>query len=208
MLGTPRVSQFQQALNAPADYRVAIEVQAFVSEPGEAATLNAVWIVRRTKDGKTETGRTDVARTGLRERLRRARRRPQPRPRPHEPGHRRRRAARSSAPPDRPAAEDPAGRGAIRILPPAVLAAPSAQRRIEEYRPGQRRLGEDVALHCLARLGPENAGAKRQPRHVERVERERRNGARARRSTADKDHRSRNSCPPCPGRRRTSRCSR
>ncbi len=58
MLGTPRVSQFQQALNAPADYRVAIEVQAFVSEPGEAATLNAVWIVRRTKDGKTETGRT------------------------------------------------------------------------------------------------------------------------------------------------------
>jgi uncharacterized lipoprotein YmbA len=58
MLGTPRVSQFQQALNAPADYRVAIEVQSFVSEPGEAATLNAVWIVRRAKDGKTETGRT------------------------------------------------------------------------------------------------------------------------------------------------------
>jgi len=60
MLGTPRVSQFQQALNAPADYRVAIEVQTFESAPGEAATLNAVWIVRRTKDGKTETGRTTV----------------------------------------------------------------------------------------------------------------------------------------------------
>jgi uncharacterized lipoprotein YmbA len=58
MLGTPRVSQFQQALNAPADYRVIIEVQGFVSEPGDAATLNAFWIVRRTKDGKTETGRT------------------------------------------------------------------------------------------------------------------------------------------------------
>ena len=58
MLGTPRVSQFQQALNAPFDYRVAIEVQSFVSEPGEAATLNAVWIVRRAKDGKTVTGRT------------------------------------------------------------------------------------------------------------------------------------------------------
>jgi uncharacterized lipoprotein YmbA len=58
MLGTARVSQFQGALNAPADYRVAIEVQSFVSEPGEAATLNAVWIVRRTKDDKTETGRT------------------------------------------------------------------------------------------------------------------------------------------------------
>jgi uncharacterized lipoprotein YmbA len=60
MLGTPRVSQFQQSLNADADYRVAIEVQSFESAPGEAATLNAVWIVRRTKDGKTETGRTTV----------------------------------------------------------------------------------------------------------------------------------------------------
>jgi uncharacterized protein len=58
LLGTPRVSQFQQSLNAAADYRVAIEVQRFESEPGEAATLSAVWIVRRTKDGKAETGRT------------------------------------------------------------------------------------------------------------------------------------------------------
>ena len=60
MLGTPRVSQFQQALNAPFDYRVAIEVQAFVSELGEAATLDAAWIVRRSKDGKTVSGRTDL----------------------------------------------------------------------------------------------------------------------------------------------------
>ena len=58
MLGTPRVSQFQQSLNADADYRVAIEVQSFESAPGDAALLNAVWIVRRTKDGKSETGRT------------------------------------------------------------------------------------------------------------------------------------------------------
>jgi uncharacterized lipoprotein YmbA len=60
MLGTPRVSLFQQALNAAADYYVAIEVQSFESAPGEAATLNAVWIVRRAKDGRTETGRTTV----------------------------------------------------------------------------------------------------------------------------------------------------
>jgi uncharacterized lipoprotein YmbA len=60
MLGTPRVSLFQQSLNADADYRVAIEVQSFESALGEAATLNAVWVVRRTKDGKTETGRTTV----------------------------------------------------------------------------------------------------------------------------------------------------
>ena len=60
MLGTPHVSQFQQSLNVNADYRVAIEVQVFESAPGEAATLNAAWIVRRTKDGKAQTGRTTV----------------------------------------------------------------------------------------------------------------------------------------------------
>ena len=60
LLGTPRVSLFQQSLNADADYRVAIEVQTFESAPGDAATLNAVWIVRNTKDGKSQTGRTTV----------------------------------------------------------------------------------------------------------------------------------------------------
>ena len=60
LLGTPRVSLFQQSLNADADFRVAIEVQTFESAPGDAATLNAVWIVRRTRDGKAETGRTTV----------------------------------------------------------------------------------------------------------------------------------------------------
>jgi uncharacterized lipoprotein YmbA len=58
MLGTPRVSIFQQSLNADADYRVAIEVQRFESVPGEAAMLSAIWIVRRMKDGKAVTGRT------------------------------------------------------------------------------------------------------------------------------------------------------
>ena len=60
MLGTPRVSLFQQSLNADADYRVAIEVQSFESAPGDAATLNVVWIVRRIKDGTREIGRTAV----------------------------------------------------------------------------------------------------------------------------------------------------
>lgn len=60
ILGTPHVSLFQQSLNAAADYHVAIEVQSFESAPGEAATLNAVWIVRRAKDGKAATGRTTV----------------------------------------------------------------------------------------------------------------------------------------------------
>jgi uncharacterized lipoprotein YmbA len=61
LLGTPRVAQFQQSLNLDADYRVAIEVQSFDSAPDTAATLNAVWIVRRTKDGKSVTGRTTIS---------------------------------------------------------------------------------------------------------------------------------------------------
>ena len=60
LLGTQRVSQFQQSLNLDADFRVAIEVQSFESAPGDAATLNAVWVVRRTKDAKALTGRTTV----------------------------------------------------------------------------------------------------------------------------------------------------
>jgi uncharacterized lipoprotein YmbA len=60
LLGTSRVSLFQQALNVDPEYRAAIEVQSFDSAPGEAATLNAMWVVRRMRDGKAETGRTAV----------------------------------------------------------------------------------------------------------------------------------------------------
>jgi len=60
MLGTPRVTVSPQTLSADADYRVAIEVQRFESALGEAATLDAVWTVTRTKDGKAETGRTTL----------------------------------------------------------------------------------------------------------------------------------------------------
>jgi len=63
MLGTPRVTLFSQAFIADADYRVAIDVQRFESALGEAATLDAVWTVRRAKDGKAETGRTTVRET-------------------------------------------------------------------------------------------------------------------------------------------------
>ena len=37
---------------------MAINVQTFESVPGEAATLSALWTVRRVKDGKTQIGRT------------------------------------------------------------------------------------------------------------------------------------------------------
>jgi uncharacterized protein len=66
MLGTPRVTLSSQILGTDADYRAVIEVQGFESSPGETATLDAVWTVRRTKDGKSETGRT-TAREGVQE---------------------------------------------------------------------------------------------------------------------------------------------
>ena len=61
ILGTPRVSLFQQSLNLTGDYRVAIEVQSFESALGDVATLSAAWSVRRSRDGKSENGRTLVA---------------------------------------------------------------------------------------------------------------------------------------------------
>jgi uncharacterized lipoprotein YmbA len=60
LLGTPRVTLSPQTLGADADFRVVIEVQRFDSTLGEAALLDAVWTVRRGRDGKAETGRTTV----------------------------------------------------------------------------------------------------------------------------------------------------
>lgn len=60
ILGTPRVTLSQSPLGAEVDYRVQIEVRNFESTLGKSAALDAVWTVRRIKDGKTETGRTSV----------------------------------------------------------------------------------------------------------------------------------------------------
>jgi len=60
ILGTPRVTLFPLTVNAEIDYRVQIEVRNFESMPGKLASLDAVWTVRRTKNGKSETGRTSV----------------------------------------------------------------------------------------------------------------------------------------------------
>ena len=62
-LGTPRVTLFPQTLAGELDYRVQVEVRSFESAPGKYAALDAVWTVRRMKDGKTETGRTSVRET-------------------------------------------------------------------------------------------------------------------------------------------------
>jgi uncharacterized lipoprotein YmbA len=63
LLGTQRITVFPQSTSADAEYRAIIDVQRFESIPGEAAALDATWIVRRAKDGKTERGRTTVRET-------------------------------------------------------------------------------------------------------------------------------------------------
>jgi len=60
MLGTPHVTVFSKPTAAGARYRVLIDVLRFESALGEAATLDAVWTVRSTKDGATRSGRTTV----------------------------------------------------------------------------------------------------------------------------------------------------
>lgn len=60
ILGTPRVVRFPQTLATEPDYRVAVEVRTFESTPGKSTALDAVWTVRRAKDGKTSTGRTSA----------------------------------------------------------------------------------------------------------------------------------------------------
>src|SRR5262249_57565488 len=60
VLGPSKVTLFPSGLNADVDYRVTIEVRNFESMLGKSAALDAVWTVRRMKDGKTETGRTSV----------------------------------------------------------------------------------------------------------------------------------------------------
>lgn len=61
MLGTPHVTVFSRPSASGARYRVLIDVLRFESAPGEAATLDAVWTVRSTKDGTTRSGRTTVS---------------------------------------------------------------------------------------------------------------------------------------------------
>ena len=58
ILGTPRVILFPQQLASDPDYRVAVEIRTFDSTLGKTAAVDAVWTIRRTRDGRTETGRT------------------------------------------------------------------------------------------------------------------------------------------------------
>ena len=60
LLGSSRVTRFPKTSSADADFRVAIEVTRFESVPGQWATLDAAWTVRRMADGVVQTHRTSV----------------------------------------------------------------------------------------------------------------------------------------------------
>ena len=57
LLGTPQVASAELANFIP-DYRVTIDVQRFESVQGQAATIEAVWTVRKTVGGLIRSGRT------------------------------------------------------------------------------------------------------------------------------------------------------
>jgi len=57
LLGTPNVATAQLA-NFNPQYQVTIDVLRFESIPDQAATVAAVWTVRKTSDGETRSGRT------------------------------------------------------------------------------------------------------------------------------------------------------
>ena len=60
LLGSSRVTRFPKTSSADADFRVSIEVTRFESVPGQWATLDAAWTVRRTADGVVQRHRTSV----------------------------------------------------------------------------------------------------------------------------------------------------
>jgi uncharacterized lipoprotein YmbA len=60
VLATPRVALLAQTAAFDADFSVAIEVQRFESIPGGSALVDALWRVRRAKDGASASGRSTV----------------------------------------------------------------------------------------------------------------------------------------------------
>lgn len=61
MLGTPQVTLFPQSPPEEASYRVVVHVLRFESEPGKAATLDALWKITSGKDGQSVNDHTIVS---------------------------------------------------------------------------------------------------------------------------------------------------
>jgi uncharacterized protein len=58
LLGTPRVTSVLM-VNFNPDFRVAVDVQKFISEPGKVAQLDALWVISKTGGG-TISGHTSA----------------------------------------------------------------------------------------------------------------------------------------------------
>lgn len=57
LLGTPRVVAVPLANLDPA-YRVALDIQRFQTVPGKSVEIDAVWVIRKTADNTSLSGRT------------------------------------------------------------------------------------------------------------------------------------------------------
>jgi uncharacterized protein len=60
LLGSNRVSSYQQHAGADADYRVLVDIIRFESAPGETVTVEAIWTIRRVAGGAPKTGHSLV----------------------------------------------------------------------------------------------------------------------------------------------------
>ncbi|MGB5218202.1 MAG: PqiC family protein [Smithella sp.] len=60
LLGTTQITIFPSSLASDTSYRCIIDILHFDSEPGKAATLDALWKVSSTKDGPIHHGRTTI----------------------------------------------------------------------------------------------------------------------------------------------------
>lgn len=60
LLGTPRVSAVPLANFVPA-YLVTVDIQKFISEPGQLVRVDALWVVHKTIGGITLSGHTAVS---------------------------------------------------------------------------------------------------------------------------------------------------
>lgn len=60
LLGSSRVSSFLQHAGGDADYRILLDIRRFEAVPGESATVEAAWSLRRAAGGAPKTGRSLV----------------------------------------------------------------------------------------------------------------------------------------------------
>jgi uncharacterized lipoprotein YmbA len=63
-LNVKRVAAYPQSAGDNADYRVLVDIQRFDSTLGEAATIDALWTVKRSSDGALRTGRSTARESG------------------------------------------------------------------------------------------------------------------------------------------------